>query len=48
MSFYYWRSTAPARAARQAADAELAARIRRAHRESDGTYGVSTINAELR
>ncbi|MFE5868450.1 DDE-type integrase/transposase/recombinase [Streptomyces roseifaciens] len=47
-SVCYWRSTAPARAAWQAADAELAARIRRAHRESDGTYGVPRITAELR
>ncbi|MEV8558254.1 hypothetical protein AB0478_17755 [Streptomyces sp. NPDC051917] len=39
-SFYYWRRTAEDRAARQAADARLAARIRAVHRESDGTYGV--------
>ncbi|MGW8954788.1 IS3 family transposase [Streptomyces sp. NPDC055709] len=47
-SFYYWRRTAADRAARQAADARLAARIRTAHRESDGTYGVPRITAELR
>ncbi|GAA2565218.1 hypothetical protein GCM10010295_63800 [Streptomyces intermedius] len=38
-SFYYWRRTAADRAARQAADARLAARIRAVHQESDGTYG---------
>jgi transposase InsO family protein len=47
-SFYYWRRMAADRAARQAADARLAARIRAVHRESDGTYGVSRVTAELR
>ncbi|MGW6145057.1 IS3 family transposase [Streptomyces sp. NPDC055140] len=47
-SFYYWRKTAMDRAARQAADAKLAARICAVHRESDGTYGVPRITAELR
>nr|WP_107473458.1 IS3 family transposase [Streptomyces sp. NRRL S-813] len=47
-SFYNWRRTAADRAARQAADARLAARIRAVHRESDGTYGVPRITAELR
>nr|WP_181384039.1 IS3 family transposase [Streptomyces sp. NWU339] len=47
-SFYYWRKTAANRAARQAADAKLAARIRKGHRDSDGTYGVPRITAELR
>ncbi|WSL73683.1 IS3 family transposase [Streptomyces sp. NBC_01723] len=47
-SFCYWRATAADRAARQAAEAALAARIRAVHRESDGTYGVSRITAGLR
>jgi transposase InsO family protein len=47
-SFYYWRRTAPARAARQAADDRLAARIRKVHKESDGTYGSPRVTAELR
>ncbi|MFE9099041.1 IS3 family transposase [Streptomyces sp. NPDC007264] len=47
-SFYYWRRTAADRAARQEADARLATRIRAVHRESDGTYGVPRITAELR
>ncbi|QHY97545.1 Integrase core domain protein [Streptomyces sp. S4.7] len=47
-SFYYWRRTATNRAARQAADARLAARIRAVHQESDGTYGAPRITAELR
>jgi transposase InsO family protein len=47
-SFYYWRATAADRAARQAADARLAARIQAVHLESDGTYGVPRITAELR
>ncbi len=47
-SFYYWRRTTSARAARQAADDRLAARIRKVHEDSDGTYGVPRITAELR
>ncbi|MEU9858917.1 IS3 family transposase [Streptomyces sp. NPDC047974] len=47
-SFYYWCRTAADRAASQAADAWLAARIRVVHFESDGTYGVPGITAELR
>ncbi|WP_185036657.1 IS3 family transposase [Streptomyces candidus] len=47
-SFYYWRRTAADRAARQVADARLAARIRAVHQESDGTYGAPRITAELR
>ncbi|MFD9622364.1 IS3 family transposase [Streptomyces virginiae] len=44
----YWRLTAAGRAARRDADARLAARIRVVHLESDGTYGVPRITAELR
>ncbi|MFF3951565.1 IS3 family transposase [Streptomyces sp. NPDC001902] len=47
-SYYYWRATAADRAARRASDTRLAARIRVVHRESDGTYGVPRITAELR
>ncbi len=47
-SFYYWRGTAPERAARRAADIQLAAPLRQVHRDSDSTYGVPRITAELR
>lgn len=47
-SFYYWRRTAADRAARQAADARLAALIRAVHQDSDSTYGAPRITAELR
>ena len=46
-SFYYWRSTAETRAARDAADAALAARIRVVHAAHDGAYGAPRITAEL-
>jgi transposase InsO family protein len=47
-SYYHWVAAAPARAARAAADAELAARIRAVHTAFDGTYGVPRVTAELR
>ncbi|MFJ6944830.1 IS3 family transposase [Streptomyces wuyuanensis] len=49
-SFYYWRRTAGARTARQAAETELADRIRQVHQDSDGTYGAPPprVTAELR
>nr|WSX54085.1 IS3 family transposase [Streptomyces sp. NBC_00974] len=46
-SFYYWRRTAGARAARQNDEARVAARIRKVHQDSDGTYGAPRITAEL-
>jgi transposase InsO family protein len=46
-SFYHWRSTSPARAAREAADAALAVRIRAVQTAFDGTYGAPRITAEL-
>jgi transposase InsO family protein len=45
-SVYAWRAAAPARAARAATDAELAARIRAVHAE-DSTCGRPRITAEL-
>ncbi|MGW5927036.1 IS3 family transposase [Streptomyces anulatus] len=48
LSFCYWRRTAAARAARQAVEAGVAARIGKDHQDSDGTYGVPRISAELR
>ncbi|MFB6395927.1 IS3 family transposase [Polymorphospora lycopeni] len=47
-SYYHWRSAAAGRAARQAADAALADRIRAVHAAHDGTYGAPRIAAELR
>ncbi|MFJ1591034.1 IS3 family transposase [Kitasatospora albolonga] len=47
-SFSYRRRPPADRAARQVADACLAARIRAVHQESDATYGAPRITAELR
>jgi transposase InsO family protein len=47
-SYYHWQATASSRAAREADDAALAARIRVVHAEHDGTYGVPRITAQLR
>lgn len=46
-SFYHWLKTAPDRAAREAADARLAAEIRVIHKDSSGTYGAPRVTAEL-
>ena len=46
-SFYYWKATASDRAARDAADAALAGRIRVVHAAHDGTYGAPRITTEL-
>lgn len=43
--FYRWLAAASARAARAAAEAELAERIRQIHLEWDGTYGSPRITA---
>jgi transposase InsO family protein len=46
-SYYYWKATAPARAARDAADLALIAQIRAVHATHDTTYGAPRITAEL-
>ncbi|MER5699459.1 IS3 family transposase [Streptomyces mirabilis] len=46
--FYRWLAGASARAGRARADAELAEHINRIHQESDGTYGVPRVTAELK
>ncbi|MFF2515809.1 IS3 family transposase [Streptomyces sp. NPDC058086] len=46
--FYRWRAGASARAGGTRADAELAEDIDRIHQESDGTYGVPRVTAELK
>ncbi|MEU9447078.1 IS3 family transposase [Streptomyces sp. NPDC048304] len=46
--FYRWLAAADTRAARARADAELAERIAEIHQESDGTYGVPRVTAELK
>ncbi|WP_316783302.1 IS3 family transposase [Streptomyces sasae] len=46
--FYRWLAGADARAGRARADAELAERIAEIHQESDGTYGVPRVTAELK
>ena len=45
-SYYAWKAAAPARAARAAADAQLAERIRAVH-DDDNTCGAPRITAEL-
>ena len=45
-SYYAWRAAEPARAARAAADTELAARIKAVH-EQDNTVGAPRMTAEL-
>jgi transposase InsO family protein len=47
-SYYKWRDAAPARTAREQADAALATRIKAIHAEFDGAYGAPRITAELR
>ena len=45
-SYYAWRAAAPVRAARAAADAELAERIKAVHKQ-DNTVGAPRVTAEL-
>ncbi|MFF4836957.1 IS3 family transposase [Streptomyces sp. NPDC001315] len=46
--FYRWLAAGDARAARARADAELAEHIAEIHQDSDGTYGVPRVTAELK
>ncbi|MFG2919707.1 IS3 family transposase [Kitasatospora sp. NPDC048298] len=46
--FYRWIAAAPVRAARKAAEDELASTIEEIHDESNGAYGVPRITRELR
>ncbi|MGW9412083.1 IS3 family transposase [Streptomyces diastaticus] len=46
--FYRWLKAAPARMARARENARLARRIREIHKESDGTYGIPRVTAELK
>jgi transposase InsO family protein len=46
-SYYYWRSTEAARAARDATDVALLEQIKAVHVTHDGTYGAPRITAEL-
>jgi transposase InsO family protein len=46
--FYRWLEAALARLVRARDDARLARRIREIHKESDGTYGIPRITAELK
>ncbi|WP_327129621.1 IS3 family transposase [Streptomyces sp. NBC_01727] len=46
--FYRWLAGADALASRAQADVELAEHINRIHQESDGTYGVPRVTAELK
>lgn len=46
--FYRWLAGADARTERARADADLAEQIARIHTDSDGTYGVPRVTAELR
>jgi transposase InsO family protein len=47
-SYYKWQGGAEARAARERADEQLAARIRAVHAEADGAYGSPRVTADLR
>ncbi|MCX4564501.1 IS3 family transposase [Streptomyces phaeochromogenes] len=47
-SYYKWRASAEARAARQREDQVLAEEIRKVHGESGGAHGSPRVTAELR